>query len=185
MVNLTKNQFDDALRHWAGLTGRNGKHRFPYGIYPGQIETGGVRELHTKEKWELYQWNPPPGHTLPDAKASRKPTYNELVGYARIVARNQSITRMRETCEMKICRRYGEQTSKAELQFRIRAAEAGASAADKKRLAAGNAERERLRTRYQAIKTWINSLTDIDTIIALNFSDDEYWATTWTPPDST
>ena len=158
--------------------------RLPYDAYPGQTPDGLI-DLTTRDAWNWYRWNPPEylDYTEHQADCMAKPTWDMIIGALVSVRQEQAIDRLDSVCTARITAGYGEQNEKAELHFRLRATESGASNADKIRQADGNTERDRLRARYQAITAWINTITDPDILRNLDFSDDEYWSATWSPPD--
>ena len=164
-------------------TGRPYPTRLPYDTFPGQTPDS-IIDLNTRDAWNWYQWNPPEylDHAESQADCMAKPTWEMLLHAIRQVQRLRAIKRLDAACESRITQGYGANTSQAEWHFRLRAAEAGASEVDKQRLTAGNAERDRLRARYRAITARINTITDLDTLRGLDFSDDDYWSATWSPP---
>ena len=68
--------------------------RLPHGAEPGSYpggDLGGHNDwLTSRAKWEAYQWNPPQNHVEfwpdPDPSASLKPTWDDIVLYARHTA---------------------------------------------------------------------------------------------------
>ncbi len=156
----------------------------PYGHIPFARSKQPDDEV-TEADWRAWQWNPPQEglYSQPDNSADAKPTWNMLVVWSTQANRDAAIARLDTECATRITAGYGEQTTHAEWQFRFRASEAGASDADRQRVAAGHAERDRLRARFQEVKTYIDGLTDISKIEQLDFTDPTYWAPTWSPPD--
>ena len=155
--------------------------RLPGGINPADHLPPTIDE----QIWLRYGWNPPGNIALDgeaDIGAGSKPSWATIAAFAINKRRQQFIARLDAECTTRITAGYGEQNEKAELHFRLRATESGASNADKIRQADGNTERDRLRARYQAIKAWINTLTDLDTLADVDFSDPDYWSLDWTPP---
>ncbi len=157
-------------------------YNLPYGVVPGQGEWK-VKPLNEND-WDEYQWNPPEflSHKGSEANCAAKPTWKSLVEWATTVEREEAIQRLRTSCERRITRGYGELTHQDENHQRLKAMEPGADDDLQRRITAGHAERDRLLTRYHEIKTWLRTLTDLDTLKNLTFETDDYWTTTWTPP---
>ena len=181
-IILTGNEFAIGIQYLRSLTGidEDGYPRkltLPGGIMP----MNGSQNVWWADLWNNYIWNP-----YGQADVSAKPAWVTVVNaveQGKIAnLRKQIIRHFDNETERRISLGYGKTNFQAETFFRQRASEASASAADKAKLAAGNIERDRLRTRFAAIETWINGLTTLSSLLSVNLIGD-YWVATWTPPE--
>lgn len=182
---ITPHQFDLAISYMIQhpeqiLPDEFATSRLPYGYFPGQTTDGRLVALNTREAWDSYVWNPPEyDHEQPDSQPDclPKPPWDTLVEYATAALREQAVDRLREACSARITKdAFTAATLEDERNKRLRVLEAGTN------LAAEIQAMEKLRARYQAIEAWLATLTDMDVLSALDFSDPEFWAPVWTPP---
>ena len=150
--------------------------QLPYRLFPGSYP-GGIYPLITRVRWESYGWNPPgymPDLTESQANVSGKPTWEMVVNAVEPgwLLRNKPtvVAAFKRECEQRINAGYGADNTDDEMFKRLRGD------------TSGDAERERLRTRYHAVKAWVEAATTKTVLQDVDASADEWWALSWTPP---
>ena len=157
----------------------------PYNKFPGSFR-GGVIPLTVREKWEAYRWNPPeflPDYTESQEGASSKPPYEVIEdaiepGYL-LRVKPRLVAEASRECRRRITAAYGESTTEDEGFSRLQALEAGAAPDLVAKVAAGNAERDRLRSRFKALKGNVEAATSKDALDAIDIMA----TATWTAAD--
>ena len=151
---------------------------------PGGHHAGmnGSQAVWWEDLWNYYVWNP-----YGQDGISAKPAWITVVDAAdkgKIANLKKQLTRYfsRET-EQRICQGYGETNRNDENALRIDALKPGALTAVTDKVTAGDTERTRLKTRYQAIKTWITGLDNLTALQNVSLIDAGYWGETWTAPE--
>ena len=151
----------------------------PYRVAPGSRPGGRVDAICTSwARWRTYDWNPP--EFLPidpkrlqefgdtDFEASPKPSWQELrAAYERgapVIARTRLQRELRAECRGRITGAYGETSTDDEILLRLRVGHAEAQ----------DTERDRLRARYQALVTSLDSMA-LDALDEFDPRDDRHW----------
>lgn len=148
----------------------------PQDDFPWPDESGSMQAVPLwKDAWERYTWN-----AGGQDGASPKPPW-QTIKFA--VAMGNALHALDDICQNRITAAYGVENVQKEGFDRLRSMEAGAPADLVERITAGNAKRDRLRTRHTAIRTWILALTDLTLLEGIDLADPVYWADTWSPPD--
>ena len=157
-----------ACRHMVSLG-----FRLPHGVMPGSYP-GGVDPDFTQAEWLDYGWNPVPGMDhLPgtagfDPEASAKFSWRQLVwadGQGELRERRRDLlNETREEARARITAAYAADDWDDEVRRRL----AGRNTAEQ------DAERERLRTRFRALK-WRYEAMSLDDLLAFDPADDAHW----------
>ena len=143
----------------------------PHGVCP-HVESGSDVD---EAMWVSISWNPPTtqdGHILPiDEAASQKPDFSTVVSVAnkmkyKLVFGELKILLHQEATK-EIIHAYGANNRDDEINMRLR----GSTGPDQ------DAERDRLRSRYKAVKAEIETATDQSTLDAIKVKiEDGTWA---------
>lgn len=151
----------------------------PHGIMPGTFP-GGFDPEFDAVGWLTYRWNPPPdladlGFDTRDSNASPKPTWAKLLEANASARQVQTRDDLRALVDREEARRiraaYGVESFEQEVLYRLRAA----SRADTTALDAQDAERDRLRSRGNALRVSIRATMTQAALDALDPRDDAFW----------
>lgn len=151
----------------------------PYGVLPASRPGGFVEAVCTSwARWRTYEWNPPEfmaptaellqefGDT--DAAASDKPTWAAIRTACDRAApgerRRDLLNETRDEARARITAAYAADDWDDEIQRRL----AGRNTAEQ------DAERERLRTRFQTLKRRYEAMS-LDDLLAFDPADDAHW----------
>ena len=169
MTIFTARQINEAL----GLLISENDLVLPFGIWPVQTPNG--RQLESLD-WDSYDYNPPehwrhfPRYSESDPLASPKPTSvtieEKLAQGDRARFLSHALAAIHAECRQRIITAYGAEDWQAEIESRLGG----------RTNTAQDEERDRLRARYQIIKSWVQdearTFTELENFDA---SDDEHW----------
>lgn len=162
--------------------------RLPHGVMPGaflgeknpeyensinapEYLPSGIDSVFDEARWNAYKWDIPVGFDTVDPEASPKPSWADIV-------RLDSLCKSHYPRQTKLSLLYAECTRRIAVNYHPKAADnrnkewqvrlSGEDMTEK------DAERERLRARYQVLKTRVGSMT-VTQLKAFDPADDSLW----------